>query len=949
VRIVQSAVFYHRHVHLPTLEVQDSLYGSPASQIPVYGNYEDETLFATKTDDARNVFSKGVLVNAYTGKAYEVLQENLPPPTTTKGNLLDFNKPHPRLQVLNEGYSSKGFRQKQEVLGPTPMINAGPPVLEDEHAYDRRLQIEQFAQRDLFNNWNGNVPAQALIGETPFGYKGYNNMIRILPYMPPTQEISRRGWTAIPETEPPNYQQEVVVQRREIHRVDDDQLAAYNMQVQQEHAAHTIHPANIELRPTQAGNATYMPAPGVMYSEPQCQPNIQVEQRQNHSNSSASHLFGQGHAYRPDTAVSLPGEYREAHRTGGGAAGEGVGGTGVASFHNTSPPTMSDYRVGSRLNTDANIVGIVGGSAVQGGHESLPSVRGYREPSRHNAGVTHNIPFTSHTDPGYGLGHGTSPERSDVQLGVERRNTGDQRSFHSSIDSSVNHSGVAYLKNQYTHEGKQVVPDGMNYPRINVPVQNTLLHNAEHSFPVRREPLPMVSQQVNILNELPSIATSSSLFTQANRKHESFAHAGTSVQVMASTPTNIQPDTYTFSHDRMTKSQVGSIVDGPKASPLSPTSATHVQLNTSARGHEQPHQVGRDMSVANAPFTTASMAQFVFPQERAQDFATMARITHELTSSGTQPYNTSASISRNTRQEMARQDAGRISVNADGSLFNMGYGAVSESANNTSRGIESNAPRVMVVQPSSQDSLPCHPFDEEQAKRKHSYLGAFPITTVSYMDHASNFNYDPVETHKYGGQAKQELLGTSMGGNIHGSHVVNNTSIGERHTDTQSIAFPLTAIDPGNPTRLIMMTTDPGRCSHQERVVHHGEHSSSVSPPQNAGSLITNGPRDNNHRASTSPTLGNAQHHGVSSASTIQSSQYRDSHKLPSSMPAVGNSQALGVGEYVKTNVVVIPQNRDEQICYNIVPSKIHIDSGGGYNPQPSIGDRNIDDKQVFT
>jgi len=137
----------------------------------------------------------------YTGRKIDYY-EDLPPEGNTDRQLTteDLENTNRRLIML-QGYDPNAPKRfRREVLQSTmaPPAPDGKGVLSDQARNQSRVmrEIQERVSRDLRMNQNGNAPKQYRETARPFGFVGFQDMNRFIPYMPPTMRegaLERRG------------------------------------------------------------------------------------------------------------------------------------------------------------------------------------------------------------------------------------------------------------------------------------------------------------------------------------------------------------------------------------------------------------------------------------------------------------------------------------------------------------------------------------------------------------------------------------------------------------------------------------------------------------------------------------------------------------------------------------------------------------------------------------
>ena len=177
------------------------MYAKGSAVTPMYGEYTPQ-LFEVPYANVQPRESIGINVNPYTGEVAEFFIDAMPPPNTDKSRLAGtYEKANPFLIWKNGGGEDPNMPrlQRTEIAQYMPGSDYGPNPWGDQlYADERRERMTNIVSRDVFNNRNGDYPCEAAFNkELPMGFWGYQNWIRWIPYMPPTQELDLDGWTSI--------------------------------------------------------------------------------------------------------------------------------------------------------------------------------------------------------------------------------------------------------------------------------------------------------------------------------------------------------------------------------------------------------------------------------------------------------------------------------------------------------------------------------------------------------------------------------------------------------------------------------------------------------------------------------------------------------------------------------------------------------------------------------
>uniref|UniRef100_A0A6C0BNN0 Uncharacterized protein n=1 Tax=viral metagenome TaxID=1070528 RepID=A0A6C0BNN0_9ZZZZ len=173
------------------------------------------SLYSTPYNSTQNMISTGILKNAYTGENYECFENQVQPPTSTTNQIPEYQlkQANPRLIWAMGGYNHHQpppakTEQPGYVFNPVSARGGAPPFGSSTFADDIRSQEEQIALRDVFNNQDGNLPCEpSLYGERPQGYFGLVPRLRTVPYLPPTNELSKEGYMPVADNLNPDQRQ----------------------------------------------------------------------------------------------------------------------------------------------------------------------------------------------------------------------------------------------------------------------------------------------------------------------------------------------------------------------------------------------------------------------------------------------------------------------------------------------------------------------------------------------------------------------------------------------------------------------------------------------------------------------------------------------------------------------------------------------------------------------
>lgn len=167
---------------------------------PLFSHYNAE-LYQTPLDRSENMVSTGIMVNPWTGKVYETFEKALPPPTTSKYavDADQLKRTNPMLIFMNGGIDpNRKPLSKQEICQDIPGADGGPNVWGSQLYTDQiGKRLKEYAESQIWNNRNGIYSCEpSFPKERPAGYVGLVNMLRPVPWLPPTQRASMdlKGW-----------------------------------------------------------------------------------------------------------------------------------------------------------------------------------------------------------------------------------------------------------------------------------------------------------------------------------------------------------------------------------------------------------------------------------------------------------------------------------------------------------------------------------------------------------------------------------------------------------------------------------------------------------------------------------------------------------------------------------------------------------------------------------
>lgn len=177
---------------------------APTGRGSTLAAYEEKT-WRTPFEVSQDVVSTGALINTYTGEVSEVYEDCIPPPDRTGGDPeREWKNASLRLQAA-QGYELRKL-QKREIEDPLPPADSGPIMTNASFRQMQAVTLEgdERCARDKYFNRDELVPTEPQMTTNPMGYRGFQNMIRINPYLPVTQDLDTKDWTsncdAIPTT-----------------------------------------------------------------------------------------------------------------------------------------------------------------------------------------------------------------------------------------------------------------------------------------------------------------------------------------------------------------------------------------------------------------------------------------------------------------------------------------------------------------------------------------------------------------------------------------------------------------------------------------------------------------------------------------------------------------------------------------------------------------------------
>lgn len=162
--------------------------------------YDDRT-WRTPFEVSQDVVVTGALINTYTGEVTETYENAMPPPDREAGDLeRQWKTADLRLQAA-QGYEPRKL-QKKEIEDPLPPADSGPIMANASFRQMQSVALEsnERCSRDHYFNRDELVPTEPIMTSNPMGFRGFQNMLRINPYLPVTQELDNKDWA--PNSEP---------------------------------------------------------------------------------------------------------------------------------------------------------------------------------------------------------------------------------------------------------------------------------------------------------------------------------------------------------------------------------------------------------------------------------------------------------------------------------------------------------------------------------------------------------------------------------------------------------------------------------------------------------------------------------------------------------------------------------------------------------------------------
>lgn len=160
--------------------------------------YEVET-FMSPLAASQPVVSTGTLINTYTGEVVDLYEDAMPPPDNGRdaGDAVRERRQAQRRLLAAEGNVNASHR-KREQQDPIQPGDAGviTQVANFQVSADVATEWNERANRDLYFNRNELAPTELEMTRNPFGFEGYNNRLRVNPYLLPTNDLDDKNWMA---------------------------------------------------------------------------------------------------------------------------------------------------------------------------------------------------------------------------------------------------------------------------------------------------------------------------------------------------------------------------------------------------------------------------------------------------------------------------------------------------------------------------------------------------------------------------------------------------------------------------------------------------------------------------------------------------------------------------------------------------------------------------------
>ena len=181
-----------------TARVQIAATNAPIGCDGTSAAYEAET-FMNPIETSPPVVATGSLINTYTGEVTDLFEDAMPPPNNGRdpGDAERERRQAQRRLMAAEGNVTSTHR-KREQQSPVQPGDAGSAtqLASSQISADVATEWNERACRDLFFNRKELAPTEMEMTRNPFGFEGYNNRLRINPYLLPTQVLDDKDWTS---------------------------------------------------------------------------------------------------------------------------------------------------------------------------------------------------------------------------------------------------------------------------------------------------------------------------------------------------------------------------------------------------------------------------------------------------------------------------------------------------------------------------------------------------------------------------------------------------------------------------------------------------------------------------------------------------------------------------------------------------------------------------------
>ena len=168
-----------------------------ASEAPPggYAARYDDRAFLTPLEVSESVLSTGKIINTYTGEIANTFEDTMPPPNRKAGDVVRENK-NKQLRVDAMGGNVLNTYHKTEQENSLPPADSGPPnaAVTNRIAYDAHQEGLERAERDMYWTRRDLAPTEAQMTKNPIFFDGYNNLLRIAPYVPTTVQLDSKDW-----------------------------------------------------------------------------------------------------------------------------------------------------------------------------------------------------------------------------------------------------------------------------------------------------------------------------------------------------------------------------------------------------------------------------------------------------------------------------------------------------------------------------------------------------------------------------------------------------------------------------------------------------------------------------------------------------------------------------------------------------------------------------------